>query len=114
LDKTWDTAYTGALSGMAGCCNDPSEYTDILYRLMAHVKDSHIIYTWGHNYRPDAEFIFIGDSLYVKSTGNNLADKMKKWDRVIAVNNEPFEKWLSSKLAITTASTHQSALSRKN
>jgi len=120
LDKTWNTAFVDALND-AAICDNQYEFFDVTRRLMANVKDSHIFmgftvckngvclqldWLW-----PDVEFIFIGDSLYVKNVGNSLADKLEKWDRVIAVNDEPFEKWLALRLAMTSASTHQSALS---
>ena len=122
LDKTWDSACSEALNN-AATCNDQYEFFDVTRRLMAKVKDSHIFMNFTvplgivalnlpYLY-PDAEFTFIGDSLYVKNIGKSLADKLEKWDRVALVNEEPFERWLASRLVMTSSSTHKSALSSK-
>jgi hypothetical protein len=121
LDKIWNTACAEAMNDAAACDNQ-SAFFDVKCRLMGNVKDSHIFMNFTicqsgaclqHEfYYPDVNFTFIGDSLYVKNAGKSLTDKLEPWDRVIAVNDEPFEKWLASRLEITPASTHQSALKK--
>ena len=119
LEKIWNVACADALID-AAICENQFAFFDITCRLIANVKDSHIFnnFTVCQDavciqlpfFYPDVEFTFIGDSLYVKNVGSSLSGKLEKWARVVSVNEEPFERWLDSRLAITPASTHQSAL----
>ena len=124
LDTKWDAACTDALNAAASCDNQ-FDFFEVTSRLIANVKDSHIwmsfiielitprIFVYGlPQFFPDAEFAFIGESLYIKTPGSSLSDKIEKWDRVITVNDDPFEQWLESRLTMISASTRQSALKK--